>query len=99
MPDPPGVEQLMPNVKVIYFRGCPRAQVAMQAIEATGVMDAEYVVQDELSANDPQLRFSSPSILVGEQVIYGGFQEGAGACSSEPISKERIVNLILGALA
>jgi hypothetical protein len=89
----------MRNVRVIYFKGCPRAEVAMRAVESAGIIGAEYVVQDELSADDPLLRFSSPSILAGDEVIYGGFHDGSGACSSEPISIERIVNLLLGTLA
>lgn len=61
----------MGNIKFIYFNGCPEAKNIRSALLVAGIYDFEVIVQDQLPSGDPYLKFSSPSVLAGDELIYG----------------------------
>ena len=60
----------MGKVKLIYFRGCPKAKDAIAMLEGEGIR-FETIQQDDLPEGDPMLEYSSPTILKDEKPIYG----------------------------
>ncbi len=85
---------MKPKIRLVYFSGCPRAPDAKLAIEGAGIVIYDVVVQDGLPANHADRRYSSPSILIGDLIAYGGLQDGAGACSAGRLSSDRILELL-----
>lgn len=81
----------MAQVKLIYFKGCPNAEKSRQALRATGVPFDE-VSQDELPPESPFKSYSSPTILNGNNVIFGSQTDaGSGGCSLEVPTAEVLV--------
>ncbi len=70
----------MPKIELVYFEGCPNVERAREAIRSSGVVDFSEVNQNHLAANDPYLRFSSPTILTNGQILFGSVNYAA-ACS------------------
>ena len=61
----------MNEVTFIYFEGCPETKNVRAALLKAGVFDFKVVIQDQLSKDDPLRKFSSPSVLKGQELIYG----------------------------
>lgn len=61
----------MNEVTFIYFEGCPEAKNVRAALLNAGVFDFKVVIQDQLLKDDPLKKFSSPSVLKGQELIYG----------------------------
>lgn len=82
------------NVTLITFRSCPNADKARLALKNIGVSFTD-VISDELPANHLWRRYSSPSILQDEKLVFGSDQGGDGACSlkvpTENELKERLI--------
>jgi glutaredoxin len=71
----------MKKVTLITFQGCPNAEKARTALREIGAA-FEDVVQDNLPPNHPHRSFSSPSILLGDEVISGSeLDAGGSGCS------------------
>lgn len=69
----------MDDIKFIYFEGCPEAKNVRSALLVAGIYDFDVMVQDKLQEGDPYLKFSSPSVLAGEELIYGIRTDGERA--------------------
>lgn len=81
----------MERVKLVYFQGCPEAKHARAALLTSGIDDFEVVIQDDLTGESPFKSYSSPTILKGDQIIYGSkLEQGASACSYQKIDNEQI---------
>lgn len=77
----------MNNVKFIYFDSCPKAKNVRSALLLAGVYDFEVIVQDQLPSGDPYHKFSSPSVLAGDELIYGiRTEEGSASCTFDSIN-------------
>lgn len=61
----------MDEVKLIYFEGCPEAKNVRAALLNAGVFGFTVILQDELPKEDPLRKLSSPSVLKGQELIYG----------------------------
>lgn len=61
----------MVEVKFIYFEDCPEAKNVRAALLVAGIYDFKVIIQDQLPEGNPYLKFSSPSVLAGEELIYG----------------------------
>lgn len=61
----------MNKVTLVYFEGCPEAKNVRAALLNAGIFDFEVVKQDGLQPNDPLKKLSSPSVLWGEELVYG----------------------------
>ena len=86
-----------PNgVKLIYFRTCPKAAEAKVALKDAGIAAYLEVVQDDLELDDLHMLFSSPTILVDDRIVFGGRQDGSGACSTGMIRIEQILKELKG---
>jgi hypothetical protein len=73
-----------PMPVLIYFDGCPNADEAKRRLRDA---DIDFVEerQDSLPKDHPHLNYSSPTLLLGEQVIFGAVTSagGSGGCSLE----------------
>lgn len=72
----------MPNLKLIYFEGCPNARKAKAALEKAGC-NFEEIDQGILPEDHPMKCYSSPTILAGDEIVVGAKTGSAGGCSLE----------------
>lgn len=72
----------MPNLKLIYFEGCPNSMKAKLALERVGCT-FEEVEQGALPQGHPMKCYSSPTILAGDEIIFGAETGSAGSCTLE----------------
>lgn len=87
--------RIMKKIKLIYFNGCPNAEKVQNILLKSGV-DFEVLTQDNLLPNDKHLAFSSPSILIDDQLILGQeLPEGGSACSFEKIDEHDLLDKLL----
>lgn len=61
----------MNRIKLIYFQGCPEAKLAKEALAKAGVEGVEEIIQDGLPKDSVYRKYTSPSILVNENLLYG----------------------------
>lgn len=91
MPNHRGVGGIVEKIKLLYFEGCPEAKHARAALLTAGIDSFEAVLQDELDKDDPLKSYSSPTILKGNEIIYGSkLSEGSSACSYQKIDPAKI---------
>jgi len=71
------------EVKFIYSEGCPNADKTRTALKSIGI-DFDSIKQDDLSESSIFRNYSSPTILQGNNVIFGcETGQGRGGCSLE----------------
>jgi len=71
------------EVKFIYSEGCPNADKTRTALKTIGI-DFDSIKQDDLSESSIFRNYSSPTILQGNNVIFGcETDQGRGGCSLE----------------
>ena len=69
--------------KLVYFRGCARIDEARALLKRAGVNFVE-IRQEALPETHFLKRYSSPTLVIGEEVIFGTqIPEGSSACSTE----------------
>lgn len=61
----------MNDIKLIYFEGCPEAKNVRAALLNAGIYDFQVIHQEKLTSDDSLRKLSSPSVLKGEELIYG----------------------------
>lgn len=59
------------SIKLIYFKGCPEAVTAKNALDSAGIKGVEEILQDELPEDNKYRKYTSPSILINDELIYG----------------------------
>ena len=92
----------MKNVKrisLIYFSDCPNYQPVRQMLIEIGLPFKE-INQDNLHVGCRGKRFSSPTILLDDEIIlYGGKTDSPdGACSINMPSKQELETILKGLL-
>jgi len=81
----------MSDLKLVYFEGCPNAKHARAALLSSGI-EFDTVMQNDLEEESPLLNFSSPTILNGDEIIYGHkIDKGSSACSIAKFSEDEII--------
>ncbi len=79
---------------LVYFEDCPNAKMVREQL-ILSEQEFKEVNQDKLPPGHPLRLFSSPSILLGEELLFGSVVGGDGGCSLEiPSSKEILDRLI-----
>jgi hypothetical protein len=74
----------MKQVKLIYFEGCPKLETVKNILQSIPSVAIEEVLQDQLPVDHPLRAYSSPTVLLGDQVIYGTrIKTTQGCCSLE----------------
>ena len=80
---------------LVFFRGCPNAELARQLVSDLKI-SCVYILQDDLSEGDPLRSYSSPSLLVGDQVVFGALTgKNSKGCSLVVPRVEEIKQTIL----
>lgn len=80
----------MSDLKLIFFKGCPRVNDFRKALQEAGYKDFDEVEQTSLPSNHPMKGYVSPTILFKNHIIIG-HKTGdlSGGCSIEhPCSEE-----------
>ncbi len=77
----------MENLTLIYFEGCPNYSVAKELLKSSNLMFDE-IDQGRLEENDPLAAFSSPTLLLKGNIVFGGKVGGAGCTVRIPSSNE-----------
>lgn len=72
----------MNQVKLIYFEGCPEAKNVRATLLTAGIYDFEVILQNKFPEGHEYRNFSSPSLLNGNELIYGTrIDGGMGSCT------------------
>ena len=85
----------MSNLKLIYFDGCPNSKNARAVLLSCGV-EFDVIKQDDLNDNDEMRNYSSPTILLDNELLFGEkLSPGASACSAGQFDEEGLKRKIL----
>jgi hypothetical protein len=69
--------------RLIYFKGCPNAEIATRRLTEAGIA-FDPIVQDELPLHSPYHAFTSPTLLLGESLVFGErVAQGASGCTRD----------------
>lgn len=80
----------MSQVKLIYFEGCPNSKHAKAALLGSQV-EFDAIKQDDLPKGDPHLGYSSPTIIKGDQIIFGQkLGPNTSACTAQQLDETKI---------
>lgn len=86
----------MSAVKLIYFEGCPNSKHARAVLLSSGV-EFDAIIQDTLPQDDPYKQYSSPTILKGDEVVFGSrLRKQSSACSFQKIDETEIRTKLVG---
>lgn len=86
----------MNNVKLIFFKGCPEADKVREALLKAGILDFEMIPQDDLPKGHSYLKLSSPSVISGDELIYGIRTSGElSSCTFDAINTVDEKKLVL----
>ncbi len=83
------------KIEVIFFQGCPNAEKLFSYLTENSFA---YVAVDVETLNPVDIRrnYTSPSVLVGGQLVFGGTaQMGAAGCTYGEFSTEDLARDIL----
>ena len=72
----------MKTIQLIYFQGCPNAMPMKEKLTQAGAGQIDEFIQGELPVGHPYIGYSSPTVLLGEQVLFGAKTDAdQGGCS------------------
>jgi len=81
----------MSELKLIYFKGCPKADKFRDVLKAAGFQGVIEVEQTALPEKHKLRGYVSPTILYGEQIVYGAATEDlSGGCSLDNPNVEEL---------
>ena len=82
------------NLKLVYFKGCPNHPPAVELLNQLNI-DFELICQDELSADDSFRNYASPTLLEGNEIIFGSRATGGGCSVILPTAEalRKLLNL------
>ena len=80
------------SLTFVFFQGCPNATTVRDNLMATE-HPFTIICQDELPENHPMRLYSSPSILLNGELLFGSNIKGSG-CSLDVPSTEDILTAI-----
>lgn len=72
----------MAELTLLYFEGCPNASTVRKNLADSGLKYKE-VRQDSLHPSNPLKSYSSPTILNGDELLFGTKTGPEGGCSLE----------------
>ena len=78
--------------KLVYFTGCPNHPPAEEMLKALEV-NFQLICQNEVDESSPFRNYSSPTLLRGDEIIFGSPAEGGG-CSIKLPTKEELLKLL-----
>lgn len=82
------------RLTLIYFRDCPNANRARQMLKELG-FEFHEVVQDELSPDSRLRRYTSPTLLAEDRLVFGGeLGQGGTGCTMTIPSEQQLKQLI-----
>jgi glutaredoxin len=88
------MDGIVSNIKLIFFRGCPLGVPTAEILRYAGV-EFDEIHQDQLSKDSPFQVYSSPTILLGDKVIFGSeLTKGDSTGTSEKFDAEKIIQII-----
>ena len=67
----------MSKLKFIFFEGCPNAKKVLDMMDELG-LDFEKFEQNSLPEGNKLKNYSSPTILLEDQIIFGTEANGGG---------------------
>lgn len=70
----------MKALKLVYFEGCPNAKLAERRLREVN-MNFEKVCQDSLPNDSPYKKYSSPTLLADDEIVFGSATGSDGGCS------------------
>ena len=77
-------------LKLIYFEGCPNTEKARRLLIELEI-SFEKVKQDNLPFGDPLNGYASPTVLDGENIIFGSKTgNSSGGCSLDIPSADQL---------
>ncbi|MDT8447388.1 MAG: hypothetical protein RRB13_10905 [bacterium] len=72
----------MKQFKLIYFTGCPNAKPTKRLLAQAGAEMIEEILQDNLPQGHVYKEYSSPTVVLDEEVLFGAQSTGGnGGCS------------------
>lgn len=83
----------MKNYKLLYFEGCPNYKPAKKLLDEID-LDFISICQDNLDETNPLKNYSSPTLLRGNQIVFGSEAIGGG-CSMPLPSKDELLKRLL----
>lgn len=78
--------------KLIFFKGCPNYQPAIDLLNEVG-LNFETICQDDLEDSSSFKKYSSPTLLLDEKIIFGSLAIGGG-CSLQLPNKEDLLKIL-----
>jgi hypothetical protein len=82
-------------IKLVFFQGCPNAERARVELGKAG-LNFMLVEQGELEAGHPLLSYTSPSLLIGDSLIFGSRTSNGGSagCTLQIPRAEELEELV-----
>lgn len=77
----------MKNVVLIYFDSCPNVQLAKKLLDELGLSYSE-VNQDKISKDHKYAYYSSPTVLIDDEILFGSKTQGGGCSFKIPSIEE-----------
>ena len=77
--------------QLIFFNGCPNHLPAVDLLNEVGIA-FEAVCQDDLDDDHPLKNYSSPTLLMGQSIVFGTMATGGG-CSMALPTKEELISM------
>ncbi len=68
------------SLKLVYFEGCPNAKLAETRLTEAGI-EFEKICQDSLAQDSPYKKYSSPTLFMGEAIVFGAATGTDDGCS------------------
>lgn len=88
----------MSALRLVYFDGCPNAEAVRAALRNAG-HPWDEVRQDDLPDGDPLHGYTSPTVLLGQDVLFGiATSDGQSGCSVQPLEPAELEQAIRTAL-
>jgi hypothetical protein len=83
------------DLVLLYFKGCPNAEVARNTLRTSGLTNFREVDLEEISVGDLLKCYSSPSLLVGDALVFGS-RNSENALSCSLVTESEMKLAILG---
>jgi len=71
------------NIKFVYFDGCPNADVIEGMLIKLNV-DFEKIEQTALLEGNKFKQYTSPTVILGDEIIFGASADGGGCSLNLP---------------
>lgn len=76
------------KIQIIYFAGCPIFEDVKNALIEADIDDFELIKQDDLPSGNRFRKFSSPSILINNELVFGSRTDHSSCSMGKPSIKD-----------